>query len=74
MRVAILTPMPDLDKSNELLQEIRDLLAAQEGRHDKALAANKALYDEYQRRNSRRQIIAAIVVGVGVALLLFATE
>jgi hypothetical protein len=74
VRAGIIVRMAAQDETNELLREIRDLLGAQEGRYDKTIAANKALYEEAYRRMARRQIIAAIVIGVGVALIIYGSR
>jgi hypothetical protein len=58
------------DETNSLLREIRDLLAAQQGKYEKNVADNRQMYQEYSAKVMRRQLIVAIVLGVGVALIL----
>ena len=64
--------MDQHDETNSLLREIRDLLAAQQGKYEKNVADNRQMYQEYSAKVMRRQLIAAIIVGVGVAVILMA--
>ena len=60
------------DETNSLLREIRDLLAAQQGKYEKNVADNRQMYQEYSAKVMRRQLIAALVMGIGVAVILMA--
>ena len=64
--------MDQKDETNSLLREIRDLLAAQEGKYEKNVADNRQMYQEYSAKVMRRQLIAAIILGVAVAVILMA--
>jgi len=59
------------EEAKQLLREIRDLMAASPARYDKAIEENKRLYQEHMAKTQRLAIIAAMIVGAGVALILY---
>ncbi|MBA3480346.1 MAG: hypothetical protein H0T51_00890 [Pirellulales bacterium] len=66
--------MPGTDETNELLREIRDLLAQRERQYEEHLGKTRALYDsqlqaaEKLRRKMMRNLL--IVVGLFLSILI----
>lgn len=66
--------MSSPDETNELLREIRDLLAGQEGRYEKHRAETKKIYEAANQAAIRRQLVSAVILGVLLALFIFVSR
>jgi hypothetical protein len=59
-----ITDMPSPDETNDLLREIRDLLAGQEARYEIHRAETKKIYEAANRMAIRRQLVSVVIMGV----------